>query len=160
MLDPNILRIKVLEMVYEKQSGHIGGSFSIADGDDTIWLQITQVSPAGPWPYSYGIIGWRSEFGYELGTHKAFMDPAGEVNRIGVGCPARGRTGVLTYDPRSYNLAWIKAGTTLTLRFAAASGVSGGGGAAESLGGGSVAYGVIDGSWKYAASSGLLQLKL
>ncbi len=31
MLDPNILRIKVLEMVYEKQSGHIGGSFSIAE---------------------------------------------------------------------------------------------------------------------------------
>lgn len=31
MLDPNILRIKVLDMVYEKQSGHIGGSFSIAE---------------------------------------------------------------------------------------------------------------------------------
>lgn len=31
MLDPNTLRIKVLDMVYEKQSGHIGGSFSIAE---------------------------------------------------------------------------------------------------------------------------------
>jgi transketolase len=31
MLDPNILRIKVLDMVYGKQSGHIGGSFSIAE---------------------------------------------------------------------------------------------------------------------------------
>lgn len=31
MLNPNILRMKVLDMVYLKQSGHIGGSFSIAE---------------------------------------------------------------------------------------------------------------------------------
>jgi len=30
-IDPNSLRRKVLKMVYEKQSGHIGGSFSLAE---------------------------------------------------------------------------------------------------------------------------------
>ena len=31
MINPNNLRMHVLRMVYEKQSGHIGGSFSIAE---------------------------------------------------------------------------------------------------------------------------------
>lgn len=31
MINPNILRKKVLDMVYEKKSGHIGGSFSMAE---------------------------------------------------------------------------------------------------------------------------------
>ena len=30
-INPNILRKHVLDMVYEKQSGHIGGSFSLAE---------------------------------------------------------------------------------------------------------------------------------
>ena len=30
-INPNNLRKHVLDMVYEKQSGHIGGSFSIAE---------------------------------------------------------------------------------------------------------------------------------
>ena len=31
MINPNVLRRKVLDMVYEKKSGHIGGSFSMAE---------------------------------------------------------------------------------------------------------------------------------
>ena len=31
MINPNILRKKVLDMVYAKKSGHIGGSFSMAE---------------------------------------------------------------------------------------------------------------------------------
>ena len=31
MINPNVLRKKVLDMVYEKKSGHIGGSFSMAE---------------------------------------------------------------------------------------------------------------------------------
>ena len=31
MVNPNVLRKKVLDMVYEKKSGHIGGSFSMAE---------------------------------------------------------------------------------------------------------------------------------
>ena len=135
------------------------GSFSIDDGHDTIWLEITQVSPADPWPYSFGVIGWRTANGYELGSEKAWMDPTGHVNRIGVGRAPRSRTGVLTYEPRSYNLSWLKSGASLTLSFAACSGTSGGGGEG-SAGNTSVAFPVVDGNWRYAASSGLLQLEL
>ena len=31
IIDPNDLRKHVLRMVYEKRSGHIGGSFSLAE---------------------------------------------------------------------------------------------------------------------------------
>ena len=30
-INPNILRKKVIDMVYDKKSGHIGGAFSMAE---------------------------------------------------------------------------------------------------------------------------------
>ena len=41
------------------------GSVSLNEGDDTIWVRITQNQPTGSWPWSYGILGWQSSFGYE-----------------------------------------------------------------------------------------------
>lgn len=112
------------------------GSFSLEPGDDTVWVRITQDQPPGPWPWSYGILGWKSNFGYELGTTKAFAEPEGAVQRLGVGLPPVERTGVLTFKPRSFNLAWIKNGYPWTLTFEAQSGVQ------VSAGGGSVTFGV------------------
>ena len=60
------------------------GSVSMNEGDDTIWVRITQNQPTGAWPWSYGILGWQSSFGYELGTTKAFAEPQGAVQRLGV----------------------------------------------------------------------------
>ena len=99
------------------------GSVSLKEGDDTIWVRITQNQPTGPWPWSYGILGWRSSFGYELGTTKAFAEPESAVQRLGVGLPPVERTGVLTFEPRSFNLAWIKKGNPWSLTFEAQSGV-------------------------------------
>ena len=59
------------------------GSVSLEEEDDTIWVRITQNQATGPWPWSYGILGWRSAFGYELGTTKAFAEPQGAVQRLG-----------------------------------------------------------------------------
>lgn len=112
------------------------GSFSLQPGDDTIWVRITQDQPPGPWPWSYGILGWRSSFGYELGTTKAFAEPEGAVQRLGVGLQPVERSGVLTFEPRSFNLAWVKAGYPWTLTFEAQSGVQ------VEAGGGSVSFGV------------------
>ena len=112
------------------------GSFSLEPGDDTIWVRITQDQPPGPWPWSYGILGWRSSFGYELGTTKAFAEPSGSVQRLGVGLQPVERSGVITFEPRSFNLAWIKAGYPWTLTFEAQSGVQ------VEAGGGSVSFGV------------------
>ena len=131
------------------------GSFSLQPGDDTIWLEVQRTNPDGPWPWSYGILTWQSSFGRELGSIKAYTAQAGEVCRLGVGRAPRSRTGSIIYEPRSFNLAWVKEGYPLTLAFSAASGVT-----ANSPIGRSVAFPVVGGAWKYAASSGLLQLEL
>jgi len=112
------------------------GGVSLDAGDDTIWVRITQDQPTGPWPWSYGILGWKTSFGYELGTTKAFAKPDGAVQRLGLGLSPVERSGVLTFEPRSFNLAWIKQGNPWTLTFEAKTGVQ------VEAGGGSVTFGV------------------
>ena len=132
------------------------GPFSLDQGDDTLWVEVVALIADDFWPWSYGILSWKTDRGYELGSTKAYTEKPGEIFRLGVGCPPRLRDGVLIYEPRSFNLGWIKKGNTLTLKFAAKSGVTTGG--AQPLGG-NVAYPVVGGKWVYS-ESGLLQLEL
>ena len=132
------------------------GSFSMKEGDDTIWIEVQRTNPGGPWPWSYGILSWQSAFGLELGSVKAYTSNVGEVCRLGVGLPPRSRSGSIIYEPRSFNLAWVKKGNPLTLAFRAASGNT----VAATSGGGSVTFPVVGASWIYAPTSGLLQLKM
>ena len=83
------------------------GLFVIEPEDDTIWVRITQTSPADVWNYSYGLLTWRSGQGKELGTIKVYGDPDPAVYRLGVGLPAFERDGVLVFTPRAYNRKWI-----------------------------------------------------
>ena len=134
------------------------GSVSLEPGEDTIWVRITQNQATGPWPWSYGILGWKSAFGYELGTTKAFAEPEGAVQRLGVGLQPVERTGVLTFEPRSFNLSWIKKGNPWSLTFEAQTGVQ------VAAGGGSVTFSVRDALTSLAldwalTSSGLAVLK-
>ena len=122
------------------------GSFSLPENADTLWGRITQNQPPGPWPWSYGILGWKSSFGYELGTTKAFAEPESAVQRLGVGLPPVERSGVLTFEPRSFNLSWIRQGNPWSLTFEAQAGVSV---PIEAAGGATVAFGVSDGSIGY-----------
>ena len=103
------------------------GSFVMGENDDTLWTRITLLSPAEPWPWSYGILGFRTSNGYELGSIKAYPEAESEVFRLGIGRPPYERTGQLTFEPRSFNLAWIRNGYPLTLKFECASGTTGGG---------------------------------
>ena len=105
------------------------GSFSMAEGDDTLWVRMTLESPATPWPWSYGILGFLTPQGYELGSVKAYAETASEVFRLGVGRTPSVRDGMLTFAPRGYNLGWIKKGNPFTLKFECASGITNGGGA-------------------------------
>ena len=104
------------------------GSFSMAENDDTLWVRITQLNnqPNGPW--SYGILSWKTTNGFELGSIKAYGDTESEVFRLGIGRPPYERTGQLTFEPRGFNLGWIKNGYPWTLKFEAASGITTGGG--------------------------------
>ena len=100
------------------------GSVSLLEEADTLWVRITQLNDPGPWPWSYGILGWRTTQGYELGSVKCFSDSLGEVTKLGVGLRPVERSGELIFQPRSFNLAWIKKGNPWTLRFEARSGQS------------------------------------
>ena len=100
------------------------GSFSIGPEDDTIWVRITSETPPTPWPWSYGVLGWRTEQGYELGSCKAYSDEAGQTFKLGVGLVPQLQSGEITFQPRGYNLAWIKKGNPWSLTFEAQSGKS------------------------------------
>jgi hypothetical protein len=98
------------------------GSFDLAPGQDTLWVRITQITTPEYWPWSYGILSWRSASGLELGSAKAYSTQLGEVFRLGVGLPPSDRNGSIWFEPRGYNLGWIKAGFPWTLSFEAQSG--------------------------------------
>ena len=131
------------------------GSFSLEEGDDTLWVEVQRRNPDGPWPWSYGILSWQSDFGLELGSVKAYTAVSGEIFRLGVGRTPRSRTGSIIYQPRSFNLAWVKEGYPLTLSFSAASGNTTGDTIAK---GGGVAFPVVGNPWIYDNSTGLVRL--
>ena len=135
----------------------IVGSFSIEENDDAIWFNVTQVSPHTAWPWSYGVLSWETSDGRELGSVKAYTETSGEVVRLGVGRKPRSRVGSVIYEPRSFNLSWVKKGNPLTLAFSAASGSTA---SVPAAGEGGVAFSVVDGSWAYKAETGLVQLVL
>ena len=107
------------------------GSFVMEQDADTLWTRITLLSPATPWPWSYGILGFKTSNGYELGSVKAYPEVDSEVFRLGVGRPPFERSGLLTFEPRSFNLAWIRNGYPMSLKFECASGVTNGGSAVD-----------------------------
>ena len=111
------------------------GTAFLNEGDDTIWIKVTS-SPSGgcPWPWSYGLLTWITENGRELGTVKINGVCEGEVFRLGVGRPPSFRSGFLSFEPRSYNLAWIQLGNPWTLTFEWVSGQGGGGSGGQTLG--------------------------
>lgn len=97
------------------------GTFNLDPGQDTIWLRITQLNDPAEWPFSYGIVSWRSAFGLELGSTKAYSSKLGEVFRLGVGLPPSDRAGSIWFEPRGFNLGWLKAGFPWELSFEAQS---------------------------------------
>ena len=103
------------------------GAFELAEGADTLWVRMTNTGTPGPWPWSYGILSFKTEEGQPLGSIKAYNSFDGEVFRLGVGLPPSVRAGVLTFEPRGFNMAWIKQGNPWSLKFEAQAGTSGGG---------------------------------
>lgn len=100
------------------------GSFVMGENDDTLWTRITLLSPATPWPWSYGILGFKTSNGYELGSVKAYPEVDSEVFKLGIGRPPYVRAGELTFEPRSFNLAWIRNGYPMSLKFECSSGTT------------------------------------
>ena len=88
------------------------------------------------------IAAFESIEGRSLGSVKAFGTPSGEVVRLGVGLPPLVRDGSLLFEPRSFNLAWIRNGNPWQLNFEVRSGTT----QVSSSGSGTVQYPFTDGS--------------
>jgi hypothetical protein len=115
------------------------GEVLIPPGHDTLWTRVVQSGGESPWPLGFGLLSWQSQAGRELGTAKVFGHHEGEVFRLGVGLSPVERRGSLVFEPRHYNLRWIKGtGERWNLAFEASSGATGGGGGAGTYAGGFV----------------------
>ena len=110
------------------------GSFSMGENHDTIWVRVTQLNGQVNSPWAYGILSWKTSNGYELGSTKAYGETDSEVFRLGIGRPPYERNGSITFDPRGFNLGWLRAGYPWSLRFQAASGTTSGGGGGQRAG--------------------------
>jgi hypothetical protein len=111
------------------------GDLTLPAGADTIWVRAQQLGGDSPWPYGYGLLTWKTAAGRELGTVKCWGHTEGEVLRLGVGLEPGEHAGQLVFEPRAWNLAWVKAGApNWQLAFDQQSGVSGGGGSTPPAG--------------------------
>lgn len=102
------------------------GSFSLEEDDDTLFVDVQQMSPNQVWNYSYGLLWWESAFGRELGTEKVYGHQVGETYKLGIGRTPRSRSGRIMFAPRAYNRRWISIENppTWTLTISAESGKS------------------------------------
>ena len=83
------------------------GSFSLGEDDDTLFIEVQQMSPNQVWNYSFGLLWWESAFGRELGTQKVYGHTSGEVFKLGIGRAPRSRSGRVMFAARAYNRSWI-----------------------------------------------------
>ena len=134
------------------------GPVSLNPGDDTLWVKVTQLGGPSPWPWSYGIASYQSSEGRPFGSVKAYSHPLGEVVRLGVGLPAAVDVGSLVFEPRSFNLAWIKKGYPWPLRFEVQSGQAGGASGRTSLSFPVSDQGQLDVPWSLALPNALARL--
>ena len=76
-----------------------------------------------PWPFSFGLLSFRTDEGYLFGTAKVYAKPTFEVYSLTSGLPPVERTGRFIYRPRSFNLSWVSQDPipSLTLDFYAVS---------------------------------------
>ncbi len=83
------------------------GFFSLEEDDDTLYVDVQQMSPNQVWNYSYGLLWWESAFGRELGTEKVYGHQVGETYKLGIGRSPRSRSGRIMFAPRAFNRRWI-----------------------------------------------------
>lgn len=81
-------------------------------------VRVRQTSPAQGFRFAYGLVSFVSPVGRELGKVKVWADAGWTDYRLGGDLTATSRWGNLTFEPRHYNLRWIKAGFPWTLEFA------------------------------------------
>jgi hypothetical protein len=84
-----------------------------------IELMVRQTSPDAGFKFAYGLVSFRSVLGRELGTVKVWAGKDWSAFKLGDGLSSLYRSGALLFEPRSYNLRWIRAGFPWSLEFMA-----------------------------------------
>jgi len=81
-------------------------------------LSVRQVQPT-PFQWGNGLVSYLSSEGRELGTIQVFPRMDRESYYLGAGLTVADNTGVLIFEPRIWNLRWVRAGFPLELEFMA-----------------------------------------
>lgn len=84
-----------------------------------IELMCRQTSPYQGFKFAFGLVSVRTPLGLELGTVKCWPVREWTSFKLGEGLSSLQRSGALVFEPRSYNLQWIKRGFSLSLEFMA-----------------------------------------
>jgi hypothetical protein len=82
-------------------------------------VMLRQTQPSQPFKFAYGLLSFESANGRDLGTVKVWATSEFTSYRLGDGLSSQAPSGVLVFEPRSYNLRWIKAGWSWSLEFMA-----------------------------------------
>ncbi len=77
-------------------------------------VKLRQVAPT-PFRWGYGLLSYRTGNGLELGTIKVWPRLEFSNYLLGAGLSVVDNTGVLVFEPRTYNLRWVLAGFPLTV---------------------------------------------
>jgi len=84
-----------------------------------IELMCRQTSPYQGFKFAYGLLSFESALGRELGTVKCWPVPEWTAFRLGEGLSSLSGAGSLVFEPRSYNLYWVRAGFPWSIEFMA-----------------------------------------
>jgi hypothetical protein len=79
-----------------------------------IEVKLRQTAPT-PFRWGYGLLSYRSVNGLELGTIKVWPRTEFSNYKLGAGLTVADNTGVMIFEPRTWNLRWVLAGFPLTV---------------------------------------------
>lgn len=78
-------------------------------------VKIRQTSST-PFRWGFGLLSFKSGNGYELGTIKVWPRTTFSHYKLGAGLGVVSNSGILVFEPRSFNLRWVLAGFSLSLQ--------------------------------------------
>lgn len=88
-------------------------------GFDGVEVRVRLLSGPYPFQYGYGLLYYRSSNGREMGTIRVYPKMEPEDYIIGKGMTVQDTTGELVFEPRTWNLRWVKAGFSLVVEILA-----------------------------------------
>lgn len=78
-------------------------------------VKVRQASST-PFRWGFGLLSFRSIHGNELGTIKVWPRTTFSNYKLGAGLGVVSNSGVLVFEPRSWNLRWVLAGFSLSVQ--------------------------------------------